>query len=171
MQDGYSQTYLLWQVLYICIGKFGLNADVNRAGNMPTARYQHGAVFVGARLHISGGAVGGGRMVDDQSAIVVLDTAAGTWCTQAEPSAMNGTSAGDGAESWARRCCASKLQLSCHKCSCVSASTALAPCNIHWDPTAFHIDHCLLPLQLILPGIAGCSACGPSPTGPCLSYN
>ncbi|KAK9908007.1 hypothetical protein WJX75_001420 [Coccomyxa subellipsoidea] len=74
-------------------------------GNMPTARYQHGAVFVGARLHISGGAVGGGRMVDDQSAIVVLDTAAGTWCTQAEPSAMNGTSAGDGAESWARSRC------------------------------------------------------------------
>ena len=50
---------------------------------MPAARYQHGAVFVGARLHISGGAVGGGRMVDDPSSIVVLDTAAGTWCTQA----------------------------------------------------------------------------------------
>ncbi len=32
-------------------------------GSMPTGRYQHGAVFVGARLHISGGAVGGGRMV------------------------------------------------------------------------------------------------------------
>ena len=52
---------------------------------MPAARYQHGAVFVGARLHISGGAVGGGRMVDDASAIVVLDTAAGTWCTQGKP--------------------------------------------------------------------------------------
>ncbi len=73
------------------------------AGNMPTARYQHGAVFVGARLHISGGAVGGGRMVDDQSSIVVLDTAAGTWCTQAEPSAMNGANGGDGADDWARR--------------------------------------------------------------------
>jgi hypothetical protein len=141
-------------------GKFGLKADVNWAGNMPTARYQHGAVFVGARLHISGGAVGGGRMVDDQSAIVVLDTAAGTWCTQVEPSAMNGTSAGDGAESWARRCGASKLQIPCHKYSSLSAFTALAPCNIHWDPTA-HIDHCLLPLQLILPGIAGCSTFGP----------
>lgn len=70
---------------------------------MPTARYQHGAVFVGARLHISGGAVGGGRMVDDQSSIVVLDTAAGTWCTQAEASAMNGV-ADDGADDWARRC-------------------------------------------------------------------
>ena len=32
-------------------------------GQMPSGRYQHGAVFVGARLHISGGAVGGGRMV------------------------------------------------------------------------------------------------------------
>jgi hypothetical protein len=32
-------------------------------GSMPSGRYQHGAVFVGTRLHISGGAVGGGRMV------------------------------------------------------------------------------------------------------------
>lgn len=32
-------------------------------GQMPTGRYQHGAIFVGNRLHISGGAVGGGRMV------------------------------------------------------------------------------------------------------------
>ena len=32
-------------------------------GAMPTGRYQHGAIFVGNRLHISGGAVGGGRMV------------------------------------------------------------------------------------------------------------
>ncbi|CAL5230077.1 g13534 [Coccomyxa viridis] len=55
-------------------------------GNMPAARYQHGAVFVGARLHISGGAVGGGRMVDDASSIVVLDTAAGAWCTQGKAS-------------------------------------------------------------------------------------
>lgn len=70
---------------------------------MPTARYQHGGVFVGARLHISGGAVGGGRMVDDQSSIVVLDTAAGTWCTQADPTAMNGAGSSD---DWARRYCA-----------------------------------------------------------------
>lgn len=32
-------------------------------GAMPTGRYQHGAIFVGNRLHVSGGAVGGGRMV------------------------------------------------------------------------------------------------------------
>ena len=68
-------------------------------GNMPAARYQHGAVFVGARLHISGGAVGGGRMVDDASSIVVLDTAAGAWCTQGKPSE------GDPPEKeWERRC-------------------------------------------------------------------
>ena len=49
-------------------------------GTMPGARYQHGAVFVGARLHVSGGAVGGGKLVDDGSAVAVLDTAAGVWC-------------------------------------------------------------------------------------------
>ena len=48
-------------------------------GSMPAPRYQHGAVFVGARLHIFGGAVGGGRMVDTESAVVVLDTSAGQW--------------------------------------------------------------------------------------------
>lgn len=51
------------------------------AGLMPVARYQHSAVFVGARLHISGGAVGGGKMVDEEHAVVVLDTGAGVWCT------------------------------------------------------------------------------------------
>lgn len=35
-------------------------------GAMPTGRYQHGAIFVGNRLHISGGAVGGGRMVSSE---------------------------------------------------------------------------------------------------------
>ena len=45
----------------------------------PPRSYQHGAVFVGARLHIFGGAVGGGRMVDTESAVVVLDTSAGQW--------------------------------------------------------------------------------------------
>jgi len=66
---------------------------------MPAARYQHGAVFVGARLHISGGAVGGGRMVDDASSIIVLDTAAGTWCTQSKPAE------GDPPEKeWEHRC-------------------------------------------------------------------
>ncbi|RID66481.1 hypothetical protein BRARA_D01619 [Brassica rapa] len=49
-------------------------------GVSPSARYQHAAVFVNARLHVSGGALGGGRMVEDSSSIAVLDTAAGVWC-------------------------------------------------------------------------------------------
>jgi len=52
---------------------------------MPMPRYQHGAVFVNARLHISGGAVGGGKMVDDKSSVVTLDTAAGAWVNQEAP--------------------------------------------------------------------------------------
>ncbi|GJP53245.1 hypothetical protein CLOM_g12420 [Closterium sp. NIES-68] len=49
-------------------------------GVSPSARYQHAAVFVGLRLHVSGGALGGGRMVEDASSVAVLDTAAGVWC-------------------------------------------------------------------------------------------
>ncbi|KAG7023796.1 Serine/threonine-protein phosphatase BSL2 [Cucurbita argyrosperma subsp. argyrosperma] len=49
-------------------------------GVSPSARYQHAAIFVNARLHVSGGALGGGRMVEDSSSIAVLDTAAGIWC-------------------------------------------------------------------------------------------
>ena len=46
---------------------------------------QHSAVFVGARLHVSGGALGGGRMVDDGAAWAVLDTEAGQWTTWEGP--------------------------------------------------------------------------------------
>ncbi|XP_024378190.1 serine/threonine-protein phosphatase BSL3 [Physcomitrium patens] len=49
-------------------------------GISPSPRYQHAAVFVNARLHVSGGALGGGRMVEDASSVAVLDTAAGMWC-------------------------------------------------------------------------------------------
>ncbi|KAF3556462.1 hypothetical protein F2Q69_00012510 [Brassica cretica] len=49
-------------------------------GVSPSARFQHAAVFVNARLHVSGGALGGGRMVEDSSSVAVLDTAAGVWC-------------------------------------------------------------------------------------------
>lgn len=48
-------------------------------GISPAPRYQHAATFVNARLHVSGGALGGGRMVEDGSNIAVLDTAAGAW--------------------------------------------------------------------------------------------
>eukprot|EP00887_Chlorella_sp_A99_P006383 scaffold3.g6383.t1 len=64
-------------------------------GSMPSPRYQHGAVFVGARLHILGGAVGGGRMVDAANAVVALDTAAGQWVTRPRP---------EGEEDLMRRC-------------------------------------------------------------------
>ncbi|PPS15718.1 hypothetical protein GOBAR_AA04853 [Gossypium barbadense] len=38
-------------------------------GVSPSPRYQHAAVFVNARLHVSGGALGGGRMVEDSSSV------------------------------------------------------------------------------------------------------
>eukprot|EP00891_Asterochloris_glomerata_P004604 jgi/Astpho2/4604/Aster-x0207 len=70
-------------LLLLCGGRDETGVPLGDAyGNMPTHRYQHGAVFVGARLHISGGAVGGGRMVDDASSVCVLDTAAGKWVGQ-----------------------------------------------------------------------------------------
>ncbi|XP_052186702.1 serine/threonine-protein phosphatase BSL1-like isoform X2 [Diospyros lotus] len=42
-------------------------------------RDSSGAVFVGARLHVTGGALRGGRAVEGEAAIAVLDTAAGVW--------------------------------------------------------------------------------------------
>ena len=56
-------------------------------GSMPAPRYQHGSVFVNARLHVLGGAVGGGRMMDEANAVVVLDTAAAQWVSQGSPGA------------------------------------------------------------------------------------
>ncbi|CAM8923169.1 unnamed protein product [Rhodiola kirilowii] len=48
-------------------------------GVSPSPRYQHAAVFVGARLHVTGGALRGGRPIDGEANIAVLDTAAGIW--------------------------------------------------------------------------------------------
>ncbi|KAB5569405.1 hypothetical protein DKX38_003198 [Salix brachista] len=66
-------------------------------GVSPSTRYQHSAtegdqdiaisgfdtvllcVFVGARLHVTGGAMKGGRLVEGEAACAVLDTAAGVW--------------------------------------------------------------------------------------------
>ena len=56
-------------------------------GYMPAARYQHGSVFVNARLHVLGGAVGGSRMMDEENSVVVLDTAAAQWVKQEVPGA------------------------------------------------------------------------------------
>ncbi|XP_074566338.1 serine/threonine-protein phosphatase BSL2 homolog [Curcuma longa] len=80
-------------------------------GISPSPRYQHAAVFVNARLHVSGGALGGGRMVDDSSSIAVLDTAAGVWCdtksivTSPRTGKYSADAAGgDAAVELARRC-------------------------------------------------------------------
>ncbi|KAF1879028.1 hypothetical protein Lal_00047700 [Lupinus albus] len=48
-------------------------------GVSPSPRYQHAAVFVGARLHVTGGVLKGGRAVEGEASIAVLDTAAGVW--------------------------------------------------------------------------------------------
>jgi len=48
-------------------------------GVSPSPRYQHAAVFVNARLHVTGGALRGGRAIEGEAAIAVLDTAAGVW--------------------------------------------------------------------------------------------
>jgi protein phosphatase len=69
-------------------------------GLMPSPRYQHAAVFVGGRLHIFGGAVGGGRMVDEATCVVVLDTVKGQWVTQLQGGSLGeaGASGGGGGE-------------------------------------------------------------------------
>ena len=56
---------------------------------------------MGPRMHISGGAVGGGKMVADGAGITILDTSAGVWATQSAQ-----TSAADSASlpEWAKRC-------------------------------------------------------------------
>ncbi|ERM93688.1 hypothetical protein AMTR_s00004p00179740, partial [Amborella trichopoda] len=48
-------------------------------GIPPSPRYQHAAAFVGARLHVSGGVLRGGRAVEGEATVSVLDTAAGVW--------------------------------------------------------------------------------------------
>ncbi|CAK9222478.1 unnamed protein product [Sphagnum troendelagicum] len=80
-------------------------------GISPSSRYQHAAVFVNARLHVSGGALGGGRMVEDASSVAVLDTAAGVWCDRkgvvTSPRTgrySNDASGGDAASELTRRC-------------------------------------------------------------------
>ncbi|XP_044504243.1 serine/threonine-protein phosphatase BSL1-like isoform X1 [Mangifera indica] len=48
-------------------------------GVSPSPRYQHAAVFVGARLQVTGGVLRGGRSVEGEATVSVLDTAAGVW--------------------------------------------------------------------------------------------
>ena len=61
---------------------------------MPVGRYQHAAVFVGARLHVSGGSLGGGKMVDKKDSILILDSTAGMWATPVR----------EGSDDLSRRC-------------------------------------------------------------------
>ncbi|KAF6156036.1 hypothetical protein GIB67_035393 [Kingdonia uniflora] len=59
-------------------------------GVSPSPRYQHAAVFVNARLHVSGGALGGGRMVEDSSSIAeVKDVLAASMCLGVFPTRSN----------------------------------------------------------------------------------
>ncbi|CAA6662120.1 unnamed protein product [Spirodela intermedia] len=51
----------------------------------PSPRYQHSSVFVDARLHVTGGALRGGRSVDGEAAIAVLDTASWIWLDRKGP--------------------------------------------------------------------------------------
>lgn len=70
--------------------------------NMPVGRYQHAAVFVGARLHVSGGSLGGGKMVDKKDSILILDSTAGMWASPQR----------EGTDDLSRRCrCASHCML------------------------------------------------------------
>lgn len=46
-------------------------------GKAPTRRYQHATAFVDTRLHITGGASGGGQLVPGDATMSMLDTSAG----------------------------------------------------------------------------------------------
>jgi len=48
-------------------------------GTASTPRYQHASAFVNEKLHVSGGAVGGGKLIETSEALAVLDTNLGTW--------------------------------------------------------------------------------------------
>ncbi|KAL7167487.1 hypothetical protein ACSBR2_038031 [Camellia fascicularis] len=63
-------------------------------------------VFVNARLHVSGGALGGGCMVEDSSSVAVLDTAAGVWCDTKSvvTTPRTGRYSADAAAELTRRC-------------------------------------------------------------------
>lgn len=53
-------------------------------GTAPSARYQHTAAFVDCRLHVVGGALGGGRLVDKDAELATLCTNAGTWAVSGD---------------------------------------------------------------------------------------
>ncbi|KAJ9171897.1 hypothetical protein P3X46_015199 [Hevea brasiliensis] len=77
-------------------------------GVSPSPRYQHAAVFVGARLHVTGGVLKGGRSVESEAAAAVLDTAAGVWLDKnglvTSPKTSKGHTEYDPALELMRRC-------------------------------------------------------------------
>ncbi|OAY49620.1 serine/threonine-protein phosphatase BSL1 [Manihot esculenta] len=77
-------------------------------GVSPSPRYQHAAVFVGAQLHVTGGALKGGRSVETETAVAVLDTAAGVWLGKngivSSPKTSKGHSDNDPSLELMRRC-------------------------------------------------------------------
>ena len=73
-------------------------------GEAPSARYQHAVSFVGTRLHVSGGALGGGSMVDDALSLAVLNTSAGQNAGWSVTDTRSTGSAKDAAASASRRC-------------------------------------------------------------------
>jgi len=76
-------------------------------GEAPTARYQHAVSFVGTRLHVSGGALGGGSMVDDALSLATLNTSAGPaagWSVADPPRGASAADAKAAAASASRRC-------------------------------------------------------------------
>ena len=59
--------------------------------NAPCPRYQHASVFIGNRLFLSGGAVGGGKTVDEDNACLIFDTNVGSWAAPKRAGTRNGT--------------------------------------------------------------------------------
>ena len=53
-------------------------------GIASSPRYQHGAVFVGGRMHVIGGALGGNKLVGYKDSVSLLDTTNGVWSTMTE---------------------------------------------------------------------------------------
>ena len=61
-------------------------------GIASSPRYQHGAVFVGGRMHVIGGALGGNKLVGHNDSVSLLDTTNGVWSPMTEDDVL---SAGD----------------------------------------------------------------------------
>ena len=53
-------------------------------GIASSPRYQHGAVFVGGRMHVIGGALGGNKLVGYNDSVSLLDTTNGVWSSMVE---------------------------------------------------------------------------------------